>query len=246
MPPARCCRRAARAACTPPTLLRFAATSPTADIANNLLPDWLAPNMITLTGLFALLVAYVVTAVYLPEFEGQLSGGQGLCLPRAQLRGTGRHSKPAQSPACARPARPPCNHDRTSPSSASAAQAPRPAGSTASVAPQRSSTCTWTAWTASRRGAPRPPPRWASFLTTVRRRSTYINLWLTARYELACIISWLTEMHVIVFWHHFGHSRSGHTQSWGVAGLLAAGWALPSGIAARTCAVQEASRRPAG
>lgn len=45
-----------------------------ADIANNLLPDWLAPNLITLMGLFALMVAYVVAAVYLPEFHGKPPG----------------------------------------------------------------------------------------------------------------------------------------------------------------------------
>lgn len=39
-------------------------------IANNLLPDWLAPNLITLLGLSALLLAYVLNAVYLPEFAG--------------------------------------------------------------------------------------------------------------------------------------------------------------------------------
>ncbi len=42
-----------------------------ADIANNLLPDWLAPNLITLLGLFALIFAYIVNTVYLPEFEGE-------------------------------------------------------------------------------------------------------------------------------------------------------------------------------
>lgn len=31
---------------------------------------WLAPNLITLLGLFALLLSYVVAAVHLPEFAG--------------------------------------------------------------------------------------------------------------------------------------------------------------------------------
>ncbi|KAK9829687.1 hypothetical protein WJX72_007350 [[Myrmecia] bisecta] len=38
--------------------------------AVELLPLWLAPNLITLTGLFGLVAAYLVTAWYLPEFEG--------------------------------------------------------------------------------------------------------------------------------------------------------------------------------
>lgn len=39
-------------------------------ITNNWLPMWLAPNLITLLGLFALLLSYVVAAVHLPEFAG--------------------------------------------------------------------------------------------------------------------------------------------------------------------------------
>ena len=42
-----------------------------ADITEHLLPRWLAPNLITLTGLFALLVSYVVAALYLPELAGE-------------------------------------------------------------------------------------------------------------------------------------------------------------------------------
>jgi len=39
-------------------------------ITNNILPNWLAPNLITLTGLMALIVAYCTSAVYLPDFRG--------------------------------------------------------------------------------------------------------------------------------------------------------------------------------
>lgn len=35
-----------------------------------LLPLWLAPNLITLIGVFALVVAYVVTLFYLPGLAG--------------------------------------------------------------------------------------------------------------------------------------------------------------------------------
>ena len=48
------------------------------------------------------------------------------------------------------------------------AQVTRPDGCTRSTAWQCSCTCTSTAWTASRRGARRRPPRWASCSTTVR------------------------------------------------------------------------------
>ncbi len=34
------------------------------------LPRWLAPNLITLTGLFGLVLAYVVSWAYLPSMEG--------------------------------------------------------------------------------------------------------------------------------------------------------------------------------
>eukprot|EP00887_Chlorella_sp_A99_P008007 scaffold12.g8007.t1 len=65
----------------------------------HVLPPWLAPNLITLIGTFALLVAYVVAAVHLPEFEGEaprwlyaLSGAAALfylhmdCLDGKQAR----------------------------------------------------------------------------------------------------------------------------------------------------------------
>lgn len=42
-----------------------------ADITNNWLPMWLAPNLITLIGLFALLSSYALGAFYLPEFAGE-------------------------------------------------------------------------------------------------------------------------------------------------------------------------------
>jgi hypothetical protein len=35
------------------------------------MPLWLAPNLITLSGIFGLLGAYVLTAIYFPEFEGE-------------------------------------------------------------------------------------------------------------------------------------------------------------------------------
>ncbi len=38
----------------------------------NLLPVWLAPNLITLIGIFALVVAYVITLFYLPGIAGIL------------------------------------------------------------------------------------------------------------------------------------------------------------------------------
>ncbi len=41
-----------------------------ADITNNWLPLWLAPNLITLMGLWALLAAYALGVKYLPEFAG--------------------------------------------------------------------------------------------------------------------------------------------------------------------------------
>lgn len=42
-----------------------------AGVTANVLPPWLAPNLITLMGVLALLGAYAVGAVHLPEFEGQ-------------------------------------------------------------------------------------------------------------------------------------------------------------------------------
>ena len=41
-----------------------------ADITEHWLPRWLAPNLITLMGLFALLWSYVLGMMYLPEFAG--------------------------------------------------------------------------------------------------------------------------------------------------------------------------------
>ena len=38
--------------------------------ATERLPLWLAPNLITLTGVAGLVVAYVVAFIYLPGFEG--------------------------------------------------------------------------------------------------------------------------------------------------------------------------------
>ncbi len=38
----------------------------------NFLPLWLAPNLITLIGIFALVVAYVITLFYLPGIAGIL------------------------------------------------------------------------------------------------------------------------------------------------------------------------------
>ena len=38
--------------------------------ATELLPRWLAPNLITLTGLACLFAAYLLTIVYLPDFQG--------------------------------------------------------------------------------------------------------------------------------------------------------------------------------
>jgi len=35
-----------------------------------LLPKWVAPNLITLTGMFALFYAYALFLVYLPALEG--------------------------------------------------------------------------------------------------------------------------------------------------------------------------------
>lgn len=37
------------------------------------LPGWLAPNLITLTGTLALIVSYLVSAYYAPDFEGVLT-----------------------------------------------------------------------------------------------------------------------------------------------------------------------------
>ncbi len=34
------------------------------------LPMWLAPNLITLLGIFGLIIAYVLTALYIPGFDG--------------------------------------------------------------------------------------------------------------------------------------------------------------------------------
>ena len=38
-------------------------------ITNNLLPSWLAPNLITLTGLLALVIAYGINSYFCPNFE---------------------------------------------------------------------------------------------------------------------------------------------------------------------------------
>jgi hypothetical protein len=37
----------------------------------NYFPMWLAPNLITLLGTMGLVVGYVASAIYLPEFEGR-------------------------------------------------------------------------------------------------------------------------------------------------------------------------------
>ena len=37
-----------------------------------LLPRWLAPNLITLTGTFGLVLAYLVSLHYVPTFTGEL------------------------------------------------------------------------------------------------------------------------------------------------------------------------------
>ena len=37
-----------------------------------LLPRWLAPNLITLTGTFGLILAYFVSLYYVPTFTGEL------------------------------------------------------------------------------------------------------------------------------------------------------------------------------
>ena len=42
------------------------------DITEKFLPAWLAPNLITLTGLLVLVSAYIVTARYAPDFEAGL------------------------------------------------------------------------------------------------------------------------------------------------------------------------------
>lgn len=36
-----------------------------------LLPRWLAPNLITLAGTFGLILAYFVSAYYVPSFSGE-------------------------------------------------------------------------------------------------------------------------------------------------------------------------------
>ena len=41
-----------------------------ADITNHWLPMWLAPNLITLIGVSALVASYATSAAYLPEFAG--------------------------------------------------------------------------------------------------------------------------------------------------------------------------------
>ena len=70
VPPVR--RRSHGAYVTP--LLSLAAPAPAppcaADITNNWLPLWLAPNLITLIGVSALVMAYVAAAVQLPDFAG--------------------------------------------------------------------------------------------------------------------------------------------------------------------------------
>lgn len=43
---------------------------PHADITNHWLPMWLAPNLITLLGLSALLLSYAVAAAHQPDFSG--------------------------------------------------------------------------------------------------------------------------------------------------------------------------------
>jgi ethanolaminephosphotransferase len=56
---------AAAAAASPAAVSR-----PPADITEHILPSWLAPNLITLTGLCALVAAYCLTAAQLPEYGG--------------------------------------------------------------------------------------------------------------------------------------------------------------------------------
>ena len=45
---------------------------PFLDWAASKLPKWLAPNLITLTGTFALVASYLAAAYYAPDFDGEL------------------------------------------------------------------------------------------------------------------------------------------------------------------------------
>lgn len=64
----------AKNSCTARICLNFGLHFPIkiAVITENIFPRWLAPNLVTLTGLFALVVTYIVTAIYLPEFGADI------------------------------------------------------------------------------------------------------------------------------------------------------------------------------
>jgi hypothetical protein len=50
----------------------------------NYFPMWLAPNLITLLGTMGLVIGYVASAIYLPEFEGgSLPASHGMPIARA-------------------------------------------------------------------------------------------------------------------------------------------------------------------
>lgn len=40
------------------------------DALTNMLPMWLAPNLITLSGLMGVIISYFVSAYYIPDFVG--------------------------------------------------------------------------------------------------------------------------------------------------------------------------------
>lgn len=54
-----------------PCLITMRLTPITRADCVKLLPMWLAPNLVTLSGLFCLIVAYIANAYYLPDFVGR-------------------------------------------------------------------------------------------------------------------------------------------------------------------------------
>lgn len=120
----------------------------------NYLPMWLAPNLITLLGTMGLVLGYIASAIYLPEFEG------------AHIYLTALHRQTKMQRIAM------IDNDSRGVSIEcdfiTVLQASRRHGCTSSAALRCWRTCTWIAWMASRRAAPRAPRPLASCLTTVR------------------------------------------------------------------------------
>jgi hypothetical protein len=117
----------------------------------DLLPMWLAPNCITLMATASIVAAYILNALYLPDFSGERASAD--CYQLALM--IGRYLRDRA-----------ISMEAITPGRFTPLQARRRAGSMFSRVPPWWRTSTWTAWMASRPAAPAAPRPWASCLTT--------------------------------------------------------------------------------